>query len=365
MWASYTGHVNATLTTPPTSKDDIDAAAWLLASQVGPKLGESWLAFASLVAAGSERFAEAVRAEADAAPGGREAWIASLKDEPWLPSRLNGARQAAALAAMALQSTQTPDALARVRAYGYGLQNTDWAKAVITDNSDFLSTFTQAQALEARRHQQLVDYMNGMTPVGHVRFHIDANQRQFYPGPFRNIVRNGVKEQVLALAAMRVLNADRTHPDQARAMLKLERTRSCFAAAARNMSQCTSANRRAYERAACIAQHQIEEPLACASVDVAANSIAAALEARNAPSHVGVPVGGAAVPVVRGPLSSSGQIGLIPVDGEAQIVDVMGSPAPRWYRIRGFQTVAGTASTVDGWVQPAAVRAWRKADTPE
>jgi hypothetical protein len=322
------------------------------------------MAFAAMSAARSDSFVASVRAAS--AEKGAAAYAVEVVEKPWLAAQLDGARQAAALAAVALEASYSGPALARVKGYSYSLQSTPWAAATITSNTEFLSLLSQAGALRAPSQDLVTMRMDSMMRVGDVRFPLDARQRPYFPGPFRNIIRDGIKEQVLALAALRILGADKTQPDLVRRALVLERNRSCFAAATRNMAQCTSANRRPYERAACIAQHQIEEPVACASKDIAPHALPEAVAALSRPSHVTtLPDTSTAISVKRGPLLSTSDIGQIMVGAEAAIIDFIGTPTPNWFRVRGFAASDGSASNVDGWVQAASVKAYRKADTPK
>jgi hypothetical protein len=361
LWVRYLGNVRDVMKTPPTDLAQIDHVAGFMAAQTGGGAGRSWLAMAGMAAARNDLFAASVRAAA--ADKGREAYLDDLAARPWTPAQLNGARQGMALAAAVLQVSEPGPALERVRSYSYSLQNTPWAKAVLTDNSQALAWLAEASALETPPHPAVVAVADEMFQIGDISLPNRAPGTPYFPGPLPRIIRDGVKEQIMLLAAYRVLGADRDRPEQVRAALGLARSRSCFAAAALNMRQCVSANRRPYERIACIGQHQLEEPYRCAERDVGQFGVSEALAALSRPTHAVLKENGSTLALSRAPVGSAASAGALPAGVEAEIIEVVGLGEASWLRLR--YTSSSPSATVDGWVRATDVRTLRRADTPD
>jgi hypothetical protein len=362
LWVRYLGNVKNLMMTAPTDLAGIDYTAGLLAAQISPKSGQSWLAMAGMTAARSEMFASSVRAAAD--EKGREAFLDELAARPWTAAQMNGARQAMALAAAVLQVSDPGPALERVRGYSYSMQNVPWAKATLTDNSATLVWLEQATALDVPPQPAVVAAADDMFEIGDIKLPNRVPGEPFFPGPLPRIIRDGVKEQIMLLAAYRVLGADRDRPEQVRAALELVRSRSCFASATLNMRQCVSANRRPYERIACIAQHQLEEPYLCAKRDVGEYGVREAIAALSRPTHAVVKASDTSLALVRSPVASAGPVGTLVAGNEAEIVEVVGLGDTAWLRLR-VSSGPPSSAPVSGWVRATAVNTLRRDGTPD
>jgi hypothetical protein len=127
------------------------------------------------------------------------------------------------------------------------------------------------------------------------------------------------------------------------------------------MRQCVSANRRPYERIACIGQHQLEEPYLCAKRDVGEFGIQEALAALSRPTHAVLKATDTSVALVRSPVASAGVVGTLGSGVEADIIEVVGLGDAAWLRLR-FANTSSPAAPVDGWVRASAVTTLRRGD---
>ena len=227
----------------------------------------AWVAYAALVAADTEGFAEAIEAKTRKKKQ-REAFLQSLRDNPASVRDLDGANAAIdAIRAVAARDATRIHALGdRFIADAYRLQNDGWAKSKIAQSGSQRLNATKAYAA-GRTFPPTARTVHIRTKAGNVRPNLLADPAwtpEWSPTstPPSEAERTGALMTRALVLAARYTTGD-LQPGHLDAYAKSKASNRCFVNARLNLDQCIAASRTPYEEAFCLGEHALNDVSYC------------------------------------------------------------------------------------------------------
>lgn len=230
-------------------------------------MGRSLVAYVALVAADHPRFAAAIDARTDK-PKRREAFIASLRENPASIRDLDGADEAinAILDVMARDAVRLQSVGDRYIADAYRLQAAGWAKSKLPTGG--MVRVKEAQSFAAARPAATMPPLApAASEAGNLRPNL-AGVPMWSPGwslatasPQLEPAAGSVMTRALVLAAYYA--AGDMNPAYLDEFAKSPATDKCMSRAKLNFDQCIAATRTSYEEAFCIGTHGLHDVSRC------------------------------------------------------------------------------------------------------
>ncbi len=247
-----------------------------LAAHDPDALTVGWIAYAALVAADTPEFLADLEKEMGKKKRrgrsrlkGRDAFFATLAEDPTYPSKLPGAR--AAIERVLAMTAQDADRFTQLgetfKAQAYAMQKTNWGKKKIGDGSarnDEASAYASSRAIAALPPFQPLRN-NGVTAPSLASVEIETWRHDWgatgVAGSMTNERAQSVMHRVLNLAARYAVGG--VNEKLVTVYAQNAKSQQCLSMAKLTLTQCIASTRTPYEEAFCLGEHGLNDIGTC------------------------------------------------------------------------------------------------------
>jgi len=251
------------------SANETREAHRLLGTHDPYKLAEGWMAYAALVAADTPAFSKALRKELRRS--NRDKVLTKIAQNPDYIFDLPGARSAvqSVLQVATADSAKMAIVGEKFRARSYEMQETSWGVKPTRDQQERLAKIRDEA--RARRPKAVAAAGGGLNaPIlasaGGDWSAAWAGGKNARTSDFRlsGPAARAAMNQILILAAQHSLGAtEGVNAEQARMLLRSDKSRQCYNWAKLHLDQCIAATRAPYEEAYCLGRHGLDDVAEC------------------------------------------------------------------------------------------------------